>query len=402
MSLARVTPTEFSSDAVPIPRSPSLLGGLSSTRFLRSHWQRKPLLVRGAFPAFVSPMTPEELAGLACEEDVESRLVLERGGRRPWQVVDGPQDARRLRRLPRTHWTLLVQGVDRLVPEVAALVEPFRFVPDWRIDDVMVSFASRFGSVGPHVDRYDVFLLQGLGRRRWDVDARARPELRPGLDLQILKRFRPQTSWVLEPGDMLYLPPGVAHHGVSLDPGMTFSIGFRAPSGRELLAAALRQPLLERPYRDAGRRPARSPAELPAADLRALRRLTLATARRLSGSGFERVVGELVTEPKEPGVEFASVHPDAVRTRLRSGASLTRRPGARLVFLRSGADVTLFAEGRSLPLPRSLAFAAPFLTGRPSFGKRDLEPYLRRPGFVDLLARLVSDGAFEIRPARRA
>ena len=379
----------------------SLLGGLTPTRFLRRYWQRRPLLVRGAFPAFVPPLTPEELAGLACEEDVESRLVLERGGRRPWQVVDGPQDPRRLRRLPRTHWTLLVQGVDRLVPEVAALVEPFRFVPDWRIDDVMVSFASRFGSVGPHVDRYDVFLLQGLGRRRWDVDARARPEFRPGLDLQILKRFRAQASWVLEPGDMLYVPPGVAHHGVSLEPGMTFSIGFRAPSGRELLAAALRQPLPESSYRDAGRRPARSPAELRAGDLGALRRLARATARRLSGPGFERVVGELLTEPKEPGLEPASVPPDALRARLRSGAGLARRPGARLVFLRRGADTTLFAEGRSLPLPRGLTFAVPLLTGRTSFAKRDLEPYLRRPGFVELLARLVSAGAFEVRPARR-
>jgi len=357
--------------------------------------------VRGAFPAFVPPLTPEELAGLACEEGVESRLVLERGGRHPWQVLDGPQDPRRLRRLPRTHWTLLVQGVDRLVPEVAALVEPFRFVPDWRIDDVMVSFASRFGSVGPHVDRYDVFLLQGLGRRRWDVDARAKPEFRPGLDLQILKRFRPQASWVLEPGDMLYLPPGVGHHGVSLEPGMTLSIGFRAPSGRELLAAALRQPVPESLYRDAGRRPARSPAELLPGDFRALRRLARSEARRLNGPGFERLVGELLTEPKDPGLEPASVPPDTLRARLRSGMGLLRRPGTRLVFLRRGSGVILFAEGRSLPLPRSLAFAAPFLTGRTSFGRRDLEPYLRRAGFVELLARLVNTGAFEIRPTHR-
>ena len=382
-------------------RNPSILGGLTPTRFLRRYWQRKPLLVRGAFPVFVPPLTPEELAGLACEEGVESRLVLERGGRHPWQVVDGPHDPRRLRRLPHTHWTLLVQGVDRLVPEVAALVEPFRFVPDWRIDDVMVSFASRFGSVGPHVDRYDVFLLQGLGRRRWEVDARAKPEFRPGLDLQILKRFRAQASWLLEPGDMLYLPPGVAHHGVSLEPGMTFSIGFRAPSGRELLAAALRQPLQESHYRDPGRRPSRVPAELLPGDLRALRRLARTEARRLSGPGFERVVGELLTEPKEAGLEPASVPPGKLRARLRSGAGLLRRAGSRLVFLRSGSDVTLFAEGRSLPLPRGLAFATSFLTERTSFERRDLEPYLRRPGFVELLARLVSAGAFEIRPTRR-
>ena len=274
-----------------------LLGRLTKAAFLRTYWQRKPLLVPRAFPGFVSPLEPRELLDLACEDGVESRLVLERGGLRPWQVIPGPQSARRLRRLPADRWSLLVQGVDRLVPAVAALLQPFRFLPDWRVDDVMVSFAPRRGSVGPHVDSYDVFLLQGLGRRRWEVDPHPHPDPRPGLDLRILRRFRPRSRFVLEPGDMLYLPPGVGHHGVALEDCMTYSIGFRAPTRREVLAALLRPRGEDARYRDPSLRPARHPGEIPAYALRGLRELAKGA---LAGPDFDTAVGELLTEPQSP------------------------------------------------------------------------------------------------------
>ena len=383
-------------------RPSSLLGGLSPAQFLRRHWQKKPLLIRGALPGLADPLSPEELAGLACEEDVESRLVLERGGRRPWQVMAGPQSPLRMRRLPATHWTLLVQGVDRLVPEVRALALPFHFVPDWRLDDVMVSFAPRFGSVGPHVDSYDVFLLQGRGRRRWAIDTRAAPEFRPGLDLRILRRFRPEATWVLEPGDMLYLPPGVAHHGVALEDCLTYSIGFRAPSGRELLAAALRQGLAHgdrsRLYRDPSLRPPRHPGEISASALRGLRKLAESEGRNLTGAGpgFEAAVGALLTEPKAGTAPRRPTNPQRVRERLRNGASLVRVPGARLAFTRHGGRGRLFAEGHVFALPPPLAFAGPLLTGSARLSARDLAPHLRTPGFASLLAGLVSAGAWEL------
>jgi len=204
--------------------------------FLRDYWQKRPLLVRGAFAPWVNPIAPDDLAALACDDDVESRLITQK--REDWRVEQGPLPEDRFGRLGRMPYTLLVQAVNLYVPEVAALIAPFRFVPDWRIDDVMVSYASDGGGVGPHFDQYDVFLIQGLGRRRWQVGGHgadactdATPLL-PHDDLRLLADFRPVEEWVLEPGDMLYVPPRVAHNGVAVGTDcMTYSVGFRAPAG---------------------------------------------------------------------------------------------------------------------------------------------------------------------------
>jgi 50S ribosomal protein L16 3-hydroxylase len=232
--------------------------GMAPSRFLRDYWQKRPLLVRGAFPDFASPVAPDDLAGLACEELALSRIVIEdvdastptpAGPRRRgqpgavaasrWTVRNGPFAETDFARLPSSHWTLLVQDVDKWDADAAALLESFRFLPSWRIDDVMVSYAEDGGSVGAHVDQYDVFLLQGLGRRRWQIDARCGPNaefaFRDDTELKLLRTFAPTAGWVLEPGDMLYLPPGVPHLGVALGACMTYSIGMRAPSSAELL-----------------------------------------------------------------------------------------------------------------------------------------------------------------------
>ena len=161
----------------------SVLGKLSVERFLRTYWQKEPRVVRGAFPGFKDPLSPDELAGLACERDVDSRLVIARGGRKPWQVIRGPQQPRALRKLPRSHWTLLVESVDRHSPRIEALASAFSFLPNWRMDDVMVSLAPNRGTVGAHIDSYDVFLIQGQGRRKWEVDRQATADYKPGLDL---------------------------------------------------------------------------------------------------------------------------------------------------------------------------------------------------------------------------
>ncbi len=215
-----------------------VLGDLSAQAFLQQHWQRKPLLVRGALPGYTSPVSPDELAGLSLETEVESRLVLREDDSGPWAVRHGPFADADFGVLPENDWTLLVQAVDLWVPQVRDLLTHFDFLPPWRFDDVMVSYAVEGGSVGPHFDEYDVFLLQVEGERCWQVgDIEDKDAaLLTGTELRVLQDFEASHEWVLAPGDMLYLPPRVGHWGVAVNECLTYSIGFRAPTVSELLS----------------------------------------------------------------------------------------------------------------------------------------------------------------------
>ena len=211
----------------------SLLGGISPKNFLRDYWQKKPLLVRAALPGFQGLLTPGGLIDLACRDDAQSRLITQKNDK--WEVRHGPFTSRLVSRLPKKHWTLLVQDVNHFLPEARELLLQFNFIPHARLDDLMVSYAPEGGGVGPHFDSYDVFLLQGMGRRYWQISAPQDKELVMNAPLKILRDFRPEQEWMLEPGDMLYLPPGYAHNGVAADRHcMTYSIGFRAPTYQEL------------------------------------------------------------------------------------------------------------------------------------------------------------------------
>jgi len=217
----------------------SILGGMTAHTFITEYWQKKPLLIRAGLVDFTPPLDANELAGMAMEEEVESRIVIEHGDR-PWALQQGPFDEEHFTQLPEKEWTLLVQAVDHWVPEIQALKEQFQFLPSWRLDDVMVSYATEGGSVGPHYDQYDVFLVQVSGKRRWQVlgpDSYLDSAL-ANIDLHILDNFQadPEMDWTLEAGDILYLPPNFAHNGRALDDDcMTYSIGFRAPSLQEAL-----------------------------------------------------------------------------------------------------------------------------------------------------------------------
>jgi 50S ribosomal protein L16 3-hydroxylase len=330
-----------------------LLGGLSAADFLTRHWQKAPLLIRQAIPGWTSPITPDELAGLACEDGVESRLVTRLRGK--WAVRHGPFEEADFGTLPAKGWTLLVQGVDLWEPEVAALRERFRFVPDWRLDDVMVSYAPPGGGVGAHVDQYDVFLLQGLGRRRWRIGGAAelRPAWVPDQPLKLLADFEPAREWVLEPGDMLYLPPGWAHDGIAEDDCLTFSIGFRAPSVAELAgrfaAAVADGEDEERRYADPDLAPPANPGEIPDA---AIERVRGYLAEKLDDRRFlAGWLGALLTEPKE---EREAPPP---RRRRPTGA-LRRAIGSRLAFIRDGKTIILFADGEAHPAPAGAAAEA--------------------------------------------
>lgn len=214
----------------------TLLGGISPEHFLREYWQKKPLLIRQAIPQFTGILEPNDLAGLACEADVHSRIVSFK--KDAWHLKEGPFTANTFAKLPNTNWTLLVQSVNHYLPEASELLDQFNFIPKARLDDLMVSYAPAGGSVGPHFDRYDVFLLQGTGKRLWQISAQTDVSLVENAPLSILKHFQAEKEWLLEAGDMLYLPPKFAHWGIaqaSDDEGcMTYSIGFRAPKKQEL------------------------------------------------------------------------------------------------------------------------------------------------------------------------
>ena len=218
-----------------------LLGGLSPQLFMRRHWQKRPLLIRQAVPGAAPLASRAELFAMAARDDVESRLIVHQAS--GWTLRQGPLPRRALPRIEQRGWTLLVQGLDTHLDSAHELLARFRFVPDARLDDLMVSWASDGGGVGPHVDSYDVFLLQLQGSRRWRIAAPGDNELQPDVPLKILRKFKPEQEWLLAPGDMLYLPPGWAHDGVAEGECMTASIGFRAAGRAELRTEVLQQML---------------------------------------------------------------------------------------------------------------------------------------------------------------
>ncbi len=210
-----------------------LLNNLTPVQFLAEYWQKKPLLIRHAMPNFKGLLTPNELAGLACEEDVQARIIQQKSEK--WSVKNGPFDDADFAKLPKQDWTLLVQSANHHLPEAADLLALFDFIPHARLDDLMVSYAPTGGGVGAHVDSYDVFLLQGSGKRNWKISAQTDLSLLENQPIKVLKNFKTEQEWTLEAGDMLYLPPQIAHWGISeSDDCMTYSIGFRAPKTQEL------------------------------------------------------------------------------------------------------------------------------------------------------------------------
>ena len=213
------------------------LGNISQQTFMEEYWQKKPLLVRQAFPDFESPISAEELAGLAYEEEVNSRIVMEKDGEHPWFPIFGPMTDEIFSSMPETHWSLIVNDLEKYLPELSWIIDRFRFIPEWRLDDLMISYAADKGSVGPHIDLYDVFILQGQGQRRWQINTQpvAEGNQIKQTPLRIQKDFQAEEEWIVEPGDMLYIPPGVSHHGVSLGESLSYSIGFRATSHADLV-----------------------------------------------------------------------------------------------------------------------------------------------------------------------
>ena len=366
--------------------------------FLQEYWQQKPLLIRGGFVDWSNPLEPDELAGLACEPEVESRLII--GAQGSWAVEHGPLAEARFAALGQEPSTLLVQAVDHHVPEVAALLAPFRFIPNWRIDDVMVSYATDGGGVGPHFDQYDVFLIQGHGQRRWRVGQMCddTSALLPHEDLRLLADFQATDEWLLEPGDILYVPPRIAHDGVAVgDDCMTYSIGFRAPSRHELITSFADELVAEMEdddrYVDPGLPPQANPGEISAAALAALHQMV--TEKLADRDAFARWFGEFSSAPKYPEVDWTPEEPveaDDLRDWITNGESLTRNPASRFAFVRNdGRALLLFVDGTSFEMADNTAKFAEMLCAQESFA---VDPaFAQTEAVMALIVQLYNQGS---------
>ncbi len=342
-------------------------GDVSLDVFLRDYWQQKPLLIRQAFPGFESPLSPDELAGLACEDGVNSRLIIEKAAAKPWQVEHGPIEEQRFTTLPEDHWTLLVSDVEKHVSEAQAIRDCFRFIPDWRIDDLMFSYAPRGGSVGPHLDAYDVFLLQAYGQRNWKISTRHSNQFIEDIELSILATFEAEQEWTLDPGDMLYLPPGIAHHGVALNDCITCSIGFRSPSVRNMIseyaehiASGIENSLR---YTDANLQRQQHAAEITPHTLEKIIAL-LQQNLKVDDTHVNEWFGKFMTDARSGVSEHspAALNNYTELAQLFSqSAQLIHNPSSRLLYSRQNDHALLFVDGNSYHC--SLKFAQQLTAG---------------------------------------
>ncbi len=376
-----------------------LLGGLNRKDFLKQYWQKKPLLIRQAFPDYQSPLSAEELAGLACEEGVESRLVLEQAGDVPWQLRHGPFVESDFTSLPESHWSLLVQAVDHHIPELACLLDEFNFIPNWRIDDLMISFAQTDGSVGPHLDNYDVFLLQVQGKRHWHINDNEYTEENfiSGMELRLLENFESKQDWILEAGDMLYLPPGVAHHGVALDDCMTFSIGFRAPTQKELLSTfngQLDELTDDVFYSDPELVLQESPGEIKAEHIRSIQELMFSTAS--DKEDFNSWFGCYITENAAADIEYdvEELNADEFHNKFKQSDTLNRSGYSRFSYIVNDDSIALFIAGNKLNLSNSYLPLVSYFCSHHKLDYVSVMQCCDKDAALDLLFKLYCDGYF--------
>lgn len=330
------------------------LGDLTIKQFLTEYWQKKPLLIRQALPECISPIAADELAGLACEEQVESRLIIHEESSEKWELSHGPFSEDTLRALPEVNWTLLVQAVDFWVPEAAKFLDQFNFIPSWRLDDLMISLSGDGGGVGPHFDNYDVFLVQVGGRRQWEVGGMydEQSPRRSDSPLMILTDWNPEESWILEPGDMLYVPPRIGHSGIAVgNDCMTCSVGFRALSHGEIIrefgnfvAGTLGE---EVRYADPDLVPQSNPGHITPEALNKVHQILrwYVEDKDRMAEWFGRTMTNQKYQEEEPALEGYTL--DEIQKHIDSKAVLLRNEGSRFAYQEHGSAIWLFVDGRS-------------------------------------------------------
>ena len=356
--------------------------------FIKNYWQKRPLLIKGGFTHFIDPLSPDELAGLAMENEVDSRLVSQKNNK--WQVEHGPFES--YDHLGENDWSLLVQAVDHWHEPSAALMRPFRFLPDWRTDDLMISFSVPGGGVGPHFDQYDVFIIQGTGRRRWRVGEKAKLKQHcPHPDLLQVEPFDAIIDEEMEPGDILYIPPGFPHEGYSLENSLNYSVGFRAPSGRELISGfadyVLAKELGSHRFSDPDVPSRENPADILPAELDGIRQMMLDIVNQ--PQHFNTWFGEFISQsrheldisPPEPPYQ-----PDEIYDALHQGDQLSRLSGLRVVAIANA----IFINGEELTSPHHAALHA--LANEYELDQDMFGDALEDPAFLAQLAALVNSG----------
>ncbi len=378
------------------------LGGLTADEFLRNYWQKKPLLVRNAFADMAYLVEKEDLLSLAQEDSAESRIILEKDGKKPWEVRKGAFTSKQYKQLPKTHWTLLVQAVDHYLPELAAFWQNFSFIPSWRRDDVMISYATPQGSVGKHFDQYDVFLVQGSGQRRWQLGEFCGKESAfvEGTKLRILQDMPVTFDEVLNAGDLLYVPPKLAHYGVAQNECLTFSFGFRAPALSHALEhivdTALEETGAEALYQDIDLQAQKNGSWLNPKHLQQLQQQVLALLNTpdLLATALAPFLSEAKYEDYEPMGE--KVTPDELQQALTEGAVLCRDPASRFVYVgEQGHAQRLYVNGEEICIDEGVdgAFVA-LLADNTQLTATNLTTYLSHSLNVQWLCEQIKTGYF--------
>ena len=395
------------------PPRPGELTGFDAASFVERTWQQRPALLRGALAGIEAPLDPAAVLELAQQPDVESRLVQRHpaaGSDDTWTVTHGPLDPMALAALPEGDWSVLVHAVDRWIDAAADFLERFRFVPNWRLDDLMVSLAPPGASVGAHVDAYDVFLVQAAGRRRWEIesDVRVDPVFRPNLPLRLLETFEPDQTFDLDPGDVLYLPPGIPHHGIAIDTSLTLSVGFRAPDLEDVVTAwgfeLMGRDLPSRSWSDPGASFADAPGELGDDAVSAFGRWidevvadpelrTVALGKLLTRGRASDDVFALDPDDEDGGEDDCGEDGrEDWRAHLAAGGALRRLSASRWLYRRRGQGAWLFVGGRCYNAQPDEFALVERLTG-PGWLERDaLSPWIESAIWSERLDEWVARG----------
>ncbi|MCK6600822.1 MAG: cupin domain-containing protein [Bacteroidetes bacterium] len=369
---------------------------LSPSTFLADWWQKKPLRLPQGFPGFSSPVSPAELFEISKTRKTVSRLVIEKEGDYPWQVRFNPLSDRIYSKLPETNWTVLVQEMNRLNPDTDKILDAFSFIPGWRLDDIMVSYAVPGGSVGPHTDQYDVFLIQGMGRRKWHYSTKppVRENWIPDMDIKLLANPEFDEEWIMEPGDILYLPPGVAHHGVALDHCLTFSVGFRTPAigdfFAELAGRISEFPASELRLKDPEPENWKSPGFIRPVDFTAFSAIM---SRFADSAEVRKWYGLWLTRQKRTGSREGE---NLKLSGLGKDETLRRAPGVRMAWTGHGPESWFFADGTAWDLNPEVSR---FLAENRQFKTGEIMERLTSPGDFKKVSRLF-EGKYFVRVSR--